>query len=404
MATTDSLDDLTTGIALSLLPKTFQDAIQITRRLGIKYLWIDCFCIIQDDPKDWEREAARMAQIYRYSYATLSAMASKDSHTGCFPQRNQDSYVSPGTKSLGYDNAREASGPRSHVVDYEHTSWPRQRNRIHIFEEWLPGSSYYVPQRMDIQNFGKRFDPLADQPLSARGWTLQERLLSPRTIHYASDQIYFECEDAILSEDGFKFPYLYFSMESLLLTQRCAFEQHGSDTAFGISFVEGKDPVSQNPGLRWKGGWLSLVENYSGRQLSFSKDKLSAVAGVARMLAEKTGDKYLAGLWGRHIYEDLCWRVYIREEYFDTSERGIADRPVKGKEIGNAVRPAEYRAPSWSWASIDAQVKFIPLSYSFLVAQVKECYTVPAGDDEFGRVCNGRLDIQVRGSTLPNFS
>jgi hypothetical protein len=60
------------------------------------------------------------------------------------------------------------------------------------------------------------------------------------------------------------------------------------------------------------------VENYTRRQLSFSGDKLSAAAGVARMVAEETGDLFLAGLWARHIYVDLCWRVYIREEYSDS--------------------------------------------------------------------------------------
>lgn len=61
MATKATLEDLKDGIALTFLPATFQDAIKITRHLGVKYIWIDCFCIVQDDPQDWEREAACMA-------------------------------------------------------------------------------------------------------------------------------------------------------------------------------------------------------------------------------------------------------------------------------------------------------------------------------------------------------
>jgi hypothetical protein len=64
--------------------------------------------------------------------------------------------------------------------------------------------------------------------------------------------------------------------------------------------------------------------------------------------------------------------------------------------IGTVSRPAEYRAPSWSWASIDAPVKFNALSYSNLVAYVEDYHTEPAGADEFGRVSDGRVDLRVR--------
>jgi hypothetical protein len=400
MATKANLGDLREGIALSSLPKTFQDAIQITRRLGIKYLWVDCLCIIQDDPRDWEKEAQRMGQIYQHAYLTISAAGCKDSYSGCFPTRQKDAYASPGTRSLGYDTQREGSGSKSATMDFEHKAQPGQPgqpNRLYLFDEWLPGSLLPFPQPMTIGSFGKRFDPLEDEPLSKRGWTLQERLLSPRTVHYAADQMYFECEQSLLSEDGFVFTDLYFSLNNLITTQRCAFEQHGLHKDRGLSFVRGKHAATQVPGLRWQGGWLFLVENYSRRQLTISFDKLSALAGVARVAAEHTKDRYFAGVWASHIYEDLMWRVYTHEERFDADEHGIrGKRPVRGRRLGHAVRPAEYRAPSWSWASIDAPVKFIPLSYSNLVAQVRNCSTTPVGQDAFGRVSDGKLDIQVK--------
>jgi hypothetical protein len=52
------------GFKLDELPRTFQDAIQVTRELGIKYIWIDSLCIIQDDPVGWEQESKRMHGIY----------------------------------------------------------------------------------------------------------------------------------------------------------------------------------------------------------------------------------------------------------------------------------------------------------------------------------------------------
>ncbi|KAI2601959.1 HET-domain-containing protein [Hypoxylon sp. NC1633] len=392
MATKESMVDLKQGIAVSYLPKTFQDAIKLTRRLGIKYLWIDCLCIIQDDPDDWEREASAMSQVYRNSYLTISAAASKDSYTGCFPKREKDSYISPASISLGYSNAREATGPRSQSLVYEHTSQLGRKNSIYLFEEWLPGSSFHFPQKTAMGSFGKRFDPVADEPLSTRAWTLQERLLSRRIVHYARDQMYFECESCLKSEDGFIFSDIYFGMKRLLETQRIPYSQHGLAHSAGISFIAGQDAGDKHPGIRWQGGWLSLVENYTMRNLTNSQDKLTALAGVARALAEETSDGYFAGLWGRHFMEDLFWRTYPQEEIED--RRDARSTPVKGKVLGIVRRPAEYRAPSWSWASLDGPIKHIPLSYSNLVSAIVECSTTPAGKDPYGRVSSGKLGIQ----------
>ncbi|KAI1413044.1 HET-domain-containing protein [Hypoxylon sp. FL1857] len=391
-ATKESIKDLEEGIAVSFLPKTFQDAIKITRRIGIKYLWIDCLCIIQNDPDDWEREAAAMSHVYRNSYITISAAASEDSYTGCFPKREKDSYISPATISLGYTAPREATGLMSHTLTYEHTSQLGKKNSVYFFEEWLPGSSYHFPQKMAMGSFGKRFDPIADEPLSTRAWTLQERLLSPRIIHYAHDQMYYECESCLKSEDGFTFGDIYFGMKRLLETQDIPYSQHGLPQSGGISFIVGQDAGGKYPGTRWQGGWLSLIENYTMRNLTVPEDKLTALAGVARAIAEETGDRYYAGLWAKHFMEDLCWRMYPQEEIED--RRDMKNTPMMGKVLGIVRRPIEYRAPSWSWASLDGPVRHIPLSYSKLVSKIVSCSTIPAGKDPYGRVSGGKLDIQ----------
>lgn len=147
-ATRGTIEDLKKGIAISFLPKIFQYDIEITRRLGIKYLWVDCICIIQDDMQDWERESASMAHIYRNSYVTVSASASSDSYSGCFPMRSRDSYISPTTRFLGYKTPREANGPNSYTLEYESPSQPGKRSRIYLFEEWSPGSESPQPQIM----------------------------------------------------------------------------------------------------------------------------------------------------------------------------------------------------------------------------------------------------------------
>lgn len=75
-------------IEFSSLPKTFQDAIHVTRFLGIEYTWIDCPCIIQDSIEDWQRESARMDNAYFYSYCNIAATSSSDSQGGSFTERS----------------------------------------------------------------------------------------------------------------------------------------------------------------------------------------------------------------------------------------------------------------------------------------------------------------------------
>lgn len=45
--TTGGLESFKNFIPIHLLTRTFQDAIHVTRSLGLQYLWIDSLCIIQ---------------------------------------------------------------------------------------------------------------------------------------------------------------------------------------------------------------------------------------------------------------------------------------------------------------------------------------------------------------------
>ena len=76
--TTRLLDQYKQNIPFENLSKTFQDALIVCRRLGIRFLWIDFLCIVQDDPLDWEHEAAKMADVYAGPYLNISALAVPD--------------------------------------------------------------------------------------------------------------------------------------------------------------------------------------------------------------------------------------------------------------------------------------------------------------------------------------
>ncbi|KAF8849968.1 HET-domain-containing protein, partial [Acephala macrosclerotiorum] len=69
-------EQLRRSISLERMPRTFQGAIEFTRRLrsqfGVRYLWIDSLCIFQDSVEDWQHESMLMAEVYGSSWCNLA--------------------------------------------------------------------------------------------------------------------------------------------------------------------------------------------------------------------------------------------------------------------------------------------------------------------------------------------
>ena len=85
-----NIEELSQGIQLSELPRTFQDAVAVAKWFKVRYLWIDSLCILQDCKEDWLKESAVMRDIYRHSTMNISATGAADSTVGCFLDRNAD--------------------------------------------------------------------------------------------------------------------------------------------------------------------------------------------------------------------------------------------------------------------------------------------------------------------------
>ncbi|KAK3948511.1 heterokaryon incompatibility protein-domain-containing protein [Pseudoneurospora amorphoporcata] len=157
----NNLQDFQQEIPVERLPKSFQDAIEATRRLGIQYIWIDSLCIIQDSPdgKDWAEESAKMTTVYENSYVNFAATHAMDPTRGCFFDR-EPSQVRP--------------------------------IRLHVNWEWemKPGYYYAATSHCFTRN-------VARAPLYRRGWVYQERTLAPRIIHCTDTQLYWECLESI---------------------------------------------------------------------------------------------------------------------------------------------------------------------------------------------------------------
>ncbi|KAK5051046.1 hypothetical protein LTR84_003605 [Exophiala bonariae] len=151
----------------------------------------------------------------------------------------------------------------------------------------MPSSLQQDPKTYCIDHFGHRFDPIATEPLSTRAWILQERVLSPKTIHYANSEMFWERQTGIFAEDGAMFQRQSVGFSDLL---------------------EAKPPNIYSI-------WEQLVEEYTGRRLTRETDKLPALSGMAKILASANHDEYVAGLWQNWIIQGLNWKVSTYEPY-----------------------------------------------------------------------------------------
>jgi hypothetical protein len=287
---TANIESLTTSISLKMLPRSFKDAIFIAKRFGFGFLWIDSLCIMQDSKEDWFREASLMSDVYTNSSLTIAATSASDGSGGCFFMREPDS-ISPSRIEL--------------MVKPGRWSW----------EEKGGLQSLYL-----IDSEPSMMSQLSDAPLNRRAWAFQERILSPRVLHFSRNQLFWECRKLEACEsyprglsrniwrDG---PHVksIFGMEGLVM-----------DDTYALPL----------------GHWAWIVETFTRGALTVLSDKLVALAGIATEVQRLLKDDYLAGLWRRSLLDEMLWVV----------------------KDDDSFRPSIYRAPSWSWASVEGAISY----------------------------------------------
>jgi Heterokaryon incompatibility protein (HET) len=339
------------GLDLALMPPSFRDAIQVTRRLGYRYLWIDSLCVLQDSYEDWVVESSRMQEYYKNGALTIASDDTKGDEEGFLGVER----TSTGNNVMVPFNSQFAA------PFYKDSESPGSNTSGH------PGGYVYI---RSIPRYYKTVRE--ESALSKRAWTLQEDLLSPRTIHYSADQVHWECQMHIKSE----------SDRGVLETEN----RIGAGRCMKRHFLK---PVQNTVIGEFDGVWYSIIGNFMKRALTVPKDKLSAIAGLAREVGHQHRYTYMAGIWLEDFHRGLIWSL----DSF-------------GERCGT------YIAPTWSWASMNSLDSGNELSMPFILgftfkrpgtshveyfkAELLHWHIGLETQDRYGRLVSGSITLRSR--------
>lgn len=274
------------GLDMENTPQTIKDAIRATHELGIRYLWIDSYCIIQNSPEDKANELPQMRRIYQNAYVTIIAAKT--------PKMN-----------LGF------------LQDC-----PSLQSNFRV--------PFYCPNgelgsmTLSPRAWYNQYDA-AKEPVNRRSWCLQERILAPRALVYASHTLQYLCQRGLKNIGGSFIP------SKVNCVERLPREFFGSGLHVPGSDIKILSPDKMRAITMV---WYHVVSDYTSRGLTVSSDKLNAISGVAEEFKRILKCEYISGMWEHHLIGDLLWTRM--------------DDPLP--------RPEEFRAPSWSWPSIEGMV------------------------------------------------
>jgi hypothetical protein len=453
MTVDSNIEQYREGIDEQTLGQTIRDAITVTRELGLRYLWVDSLCIIQDSDADKAKEIYNMQHNYQSAFITIAAVSSESAYQGFL---NTKDLPVPKTFELPLLIASSAS-----------KGWKKGIGKIYLTPS--------VPEEL--------------QPINTRAWCMVERVLSPRYLVFDRKQrvVQFHCQhgqwlnggmntvtrplqsylqrqtarkergevltdseetdskdyDGTFEDDSASSSYFdeerqaesskraWMKGKLGKLSMRFGSGQKGwdgkgsrSDSDSDESREESqgsKSPTYEDkysPTRHWSPEyleryWYDIVREYAARSLTDSRDKLAALSGIAMAYQNISESQYAAGNWEDHFPRFLLWRVAgnqhpnpavrLGEQHgaallYDMSnqdEHSIGRRPTLPPWLPTAGR-TYYRAPSWSWASVDG-----PINYLFETDLVVKLRRPEDGDSALSRDDEGLLPKFVSVQTNP---
>lgn len=343
-ATRESLE-AANGLQVVDLPQTITDAIKVTREAGLRYLWVDALCILQDDPTDKAKIISKMGPIYGGATFTIVASANTDPHEGLPGMGTAHRPVAQDTATVqGMTLAVGLHDPRQPIPDIDGSVW------------------------------------------SSRAWTFQERALSARSVYFTGSQMVFKCvHGAVMLEESVPAPdpafrhlaiedqgrldvlHLLWSHSSLGRWPNKGFAGRDSDSTtmmtgdidieayfkmsekekreicpvFDIKVDAPLDFMSSLGDTSTSTPWdlyRRAVEDYTKRKLTRESDAVDAFAGVEHIVRQSMNTKFWFGLPSFAFEQALLWNA--REP--------LERRTQNNKDL----------FPSWSWAAWRGQVSY----------------------------------------------
>lgn len=310
ITTLENFDSHQLKIPEQELPPTFKDAIEMTRQLHIRYLWIDSLCIIQDDQEDWRRESRIMGDIFAGASVTLAAVDAVDEHgiDHGMLSRQQDPLAV--TLRLPFDGiplpmlSKRVFGIDNQVYVWKYRWFAQKR---------LGENAIYERSTITLRpRTTSLYWKVRQSRWYKRGWILQERLLSNRVVYFMREKIYWGCFSKSHEEEEVD----------------CSVPTRSS------MFLTSTTNMAQQ--------WKTIVSEYVSCHLSRSSDRLVAIEGISRILETCSSLKIYAGILNDGAAESLLW--YTKH------------KPLAEFE--------DFHAPSWTWASLDGVVSFETLAPS----------------------------------------
>jgi hypothetical protein len=359
--TTATLLNRVKGIAMEDLSTTFRDAVTIAREMNVRYLWIDSMCIIQNDTKDWEQESVKMGSYYSNALFNIAAVSASDGSGGCFSKHNShETTPCPMTIKVPAQGQNIWTGFLRSI-----TSWDKA----------IQVSGFQRP------------------PLWQRAWVLQERLLSNRLLMFSDMQMSWKCRQEEASESIPEGSIQLFDITQVERMLQLALMGLKKFRVQNVNLATSSKSATQNLEYGTEeelkamyDAWYDLVSSYGKCGLTVASDIFPAISGIASFMERATQDLYIAGLWARDLHRGLLWTA--------------PDSTMSKPDL------RQYRAPSWSWASLTATCGFyvreilqtnMQISTDMFVIQ----RMVPQSSHEFPYGRGGFVALEVSGILKP---
>ncbi|KAK4168416.1 heterokaryon incompatibility protein 6, OR allele, partial [Cladorrhinum sp. PSN259] len=336
------------------LHQTIKDSVEVTRRIGLRYIWIDALCILQDDPVDKAVIISKMSSIYGDATLTIVASTNVDPRDGL-----------PGIGRTG-----------------------RSRKQVLKRVQGISLAAAFDDSRRPLAE-------VEDSVWNSRAWTFQERHLSPRSVYFTSSQMYFICphgaayEDTVPVEDPTYKPtplndqtrlsarlhdlnfHIWADATQSRYPNKCIAAE-GEDTEMIMIAEDPDNPGERSPApapkYRYRaepddgqassdvlkiGGqplwktYTSAVDLYTQRNMTWQTDALNAFSGVSDLISQDVNTKFWFGLPAFAFDQALLWHPRC---------------PLQSRR---AQMPS---IPSWSWAAWQGHSSYRGRGYHNAVA------------------------------------